>query len=193
MDTTIKYTESEKVFSEIIAKNRSLFEKKNKDYGSSWVILRYSNSFTDQIFIKAKRVREIQKSGKNMVGDPLSDEFIGIFNYCIMALMKHSNAERLEKNLSIPVEELLVFFDEQVQKIYELRQKKNHDYGEAWRDMRISSITDLILMKLVRIKQIETNNGATLVSEPIEPGFQDIANYALFALVLIQEGASPMH
>lgn len=192
MDTTIKYPESEKAFSEIIAKNRSLFKNKNGDYGSSWTILRYSKSFTDQIFIKAKRIAEIQDTKKNLVGDSLDSEFIGIFNYCIVALMKHDHAEEFNYQISFPIEKLLALFDEQVQAIHDLRQKKNHDYGEAWRDMRISSITDLILMKLLRIRQIENNTGATLVSEPIESGFQDIANYCLFALTLIQEDKDPM-
>ncbi len=186
------YKKSEEVFSDVIAKNRDLFHKKNADYGTSWTILRYSKSFTDQIFIKAARIRSIQESGKNLVGDSLNSEFIGIFNYCIMALMKHAYPEKFVIGNTISNDELINFFDEQVQKIYELRQKKNHDYGEAWRDMRISSITDLILMKLLRIKQIETNAGATLVSEPIESGFQDIVNYALFALVLHEEKVSIM-
>lgn len=177
--------ESEKQFSEKIEKNRNIFEKKNVDYGCSWTALRYSTSFTDQIFIKAQRIRTIQVTKQNLVGEPIENEFVGMFNYAIMALIKQAHDS--EFTIKTPIKKLLEWFDEQVVIIEKLRAKKNHDYGEAWRDMRVSSITDLILMKLLRIKQIEDNSGATLVSEPIDAGFHDIANYSLFALVLIEE------
>lgn len=183
-------TTSETSFQEIITKNRELFQKKNTDYGCSWIALRYSKSFTDQIFIKAQRVQTIQETKQNLVGDDIPSEFIGVFNYAIMALMKHAHGSEL--TIATPVEKLVEWFDEQAALIKELRAKKNHDYGEAWREMRISSMTDLILMKILRIKQIEDNDGKTITSEPIESGFHDIVNYSLFALTLIQEKHSPM-
>lgn len=182
--------DSEQQFSKIIEQNRNLFQKKNIDYGCSWIALRYSKSFTDQIFIKAQRIRTIQDTAKNLVGDTIPSEFVGMFNYSIMGLIKKAHGNEL--TIDTPVEKLLEWFDGQVLVIQELRAKKNHDYGEAWRDMRISSITDLIMAKLLRIRQIESNNGKTLVSEPIEAGYQDIVNYSLFALTLIEEEKDPM-
>jgi hypothetical protein len=183
-------TTSENSFKDVIEKNRTLFLNKNKDYGPSWWVLRYSKSFTDQIFIKAQRISSIQDKKKNLVNEPLKDEFVGIFNYSIMALIKHTNQK--EFGSSTTIETLMQWYDKEVADIAELRAKKNHDYGEAWRDLRISAMTDLILMKLLRIKQIEENDGKTIVSEPIEANFQDIVNYAMFVLVLIEEGVDPM-
>lgn len=159
---------------------RSLFIKKMQDYGSAWRVLRTS-SLTDQIFIKAQRIRTLEETGENKVGEGERDEFIGILNYSIMALvqMHLGNDPRME----LPVEEATGLFDRELKITKDLMMAKNHDYGEAWRDMRVSSFTDLILMKLLRIKQIEDNEGKTLVSEGVESGYRDIVNYAAFALI----------
>lgn len=173
----MKSTEHE--YQLIIQHCRDLFEKKNRDYGTSWRILRLP-SITDQIFIKAQRIRTIQDKGSQKVNDGITEEFVGIINYCIMALIQIAqlNAPR-ELDLST----ITILFDEQVSEVMELLFNKNHDYGEAWRDMRISSMTDIILMKLLRIKQIEDNEGVTLVSEGIKSGYQDMINYAVFCLI----------
>jgi hypothetical protein len=159
---------------------QELFEKKNKDYGTSWRILRLP-SITDQIFIKAQRIRTIQDKGFSRVNEGEIPEFIGIINYCLMALIQ---AELVDNSqLDIPFEQLQSLYNKQVTEVMELLFNKNHDYGEAWRDMRVSSMTDIILMKLFRIKQIEDNLGKTLVSEGIKSGYQDIINYAVFCLI----------
>jgi hypothetical protein len=160
-----------------------LFDKKNKDYGTSWRILRLS-SLTDQIFIKAQRIRSIQEKGAQKIADGIEGEFIGIINYCIIALIQKSleNSDQME----FAPEELGGFYDQQVEITLELLRNKNHDYGEAWRDMRISSMTDLILMKIFRTKQIENNDGVTLVSEGVEANYQDMLNYAVFCLITLK-------
>lgn len=167
-------------YTKIIAKCRTIFEKKTKDYGTAWRILRTS-SLTDQIFIKAQRIRTIQETGENKVGESIEGEFIAIVNYCIMAIIQ------LEKNDDLPmeisVEDAMVLFDVYAKNATELMEKKNHDYGEAWRDMRVSSLTDLILMKLLRVKQIEDNKGKTLISEGIDANYYDMLNYSVFALI----------
>jgi hypothetical protein len=162
----------------------SLFEKKTRDYGTAWRILRLP-SITDQIFIKAQRIRSIQEKGSQKIDDPIRDEFIGIINYCIIALiqMKLSQSDRMD----LTYEELKPLYDEAVTETFDLLQNKNHDYGEAWRDMRVTSITDIILMKLYRVKQIEDNKGQTLVSEGVKANYQDMINYSVFALILMQE------
>ncbi|MFM2401599.1 MAG: hypothetical protein RI950_1116 [Bacteroidota bacterium] len=160
-----------------------MFDKKNKDYGTSWRILRLS-SLTDQIFIKAQRIRSIQEKGSQKIADGIEGEFIGIINYCIIALIQKSleNSDQME----FAPEELSGFYDQQVEITLELLRNKNHDYGEAWRDMRISSMTDLILMKIFRTKQIENNDGVTLVSEGVEANYQDMLNYAVFCLITLK-------
>lgn len=167
-------------YTNIIAKCREIFEKKTTDYGTAWRILRTS-SLTDQIFIKAQRIRTIQETGENKVGEAIEGEFVAIINYCVMAIVQ------LEKNdelgLELPPENALALFDSYTQKAQELMLQKNHDYGEAWRDMRVSSLTDLILMKLLRVKQIEDNKGKTLISEGIDANYYDMLNYAVFALI----------
>lgn len=162
----------------------SLFEKKTRDYGTAWRILRLP-SITDQIFIKAQRIRSIQEKGTQKVDDPIRDEFVGIINYCIIALMQI----KLEGNekMDLSFEELKPLYDEAVNETFELLQNKNHDYGEAWREMRVTSITDIILMKLLRVKQIEDNKGKTLVSEGVKANYQDMINYSVFAMILMQE------
>jgi hypothetical protein len=158
-----------------------LFEKKTRDYGTAWRILRLP-SITDQIFIKAQRIRSIQEKGTQKVDDPIRDEFIGIINYCIMALMQINLNDKVSLELSF--EELEPTYDRVVNETFGLLQQKNHDYGEAWREMRVTSITDIILMKLLRVKQIEDNLGKTLISEGVKANYQDMINYSVFAMIL---------
>jgi hypothetical protein len=168
-----------------VSKCRSLFLRKNQDYGTAWRILRPS-SLTDQLFIKAKRIRSIEeKNGIMKVPESIEDEFIGIVNYSIMALIQLHDLDAEEIDLN--TETVLAKFDHWVLETRNLMTSKNHDYGEAWRDMRVSSMTDLILMKLLRIKSIEENDGNTLVSEGLDANYQDILNYAVFALIKIEE------
>jgi len=159
---------------------RSLFEKKTRDYGTAWRVLRLP-SITDQIFIKAQRIRSIQEKGVQKVDDPIKDEFIGIINYCVIALIQM----KLESSSSMDLkfDDLAPLYDQAVQETFDLLQNKNHDYGEAWRDMRVTSITDIILMKLLRVKQIEDNQGKTLVSEGVQANYQDMINYSVFAMI----------
>lgn len=163
---------------------RELFLKKTQDYGTAWRILRLP-SLTDQIFIKAQRIRSLQKNTVRKVDEGEQSEFIGIINYSIMALIQ------LEKGIAeqpdLDAEEAIGLYDREVSTTKSLMENKNHDYGEAWRDMRVSSLTDLILQKLLRVKQIEDNAGATLVSEGIDANYQDIINYAVFALIHLSE------
>ena len=170
-------------YEEVIASCKALFEKKTRDYGTAWRILRLP-SITDQIFIKAQRIRSIQEKGKQRVDDPIKDEFIGIINYCIIALIQMQVKQ--SASLEMTFEELEPFYDAASKETSELLQNKNHDYGEAWRDMRITSLTDIILMKLLRVKQIEDNQGMTLVSEGIKANYQDMINYAVFALIKLK-------
>jgi hypothetical protein len=168
-----------------IARCRELYGKKLTDYGAAWRILRLP-SLTDQLFIKANRLRTIQDAGVQKVADSQEGEFIGIVNYAIMALIQLERGIANEPDLS--PEEALAAFDAQATKIYELMEAKNHDYGEAWRDMRITSLTDLILQKVLRVKQIEDNSGETLVSEGVDANYMDMVNYAVFALILMHQG-----
>lgn len=168
-------------YSQVIVSCKTLFEKKTRDYGTAWRILRLP-SITDQIFIKAQRIRSIQEKGMQKVDDPVRDEFIGIINYCIIALMQMNLNDKAP--LELPFEELEPIYDQVVKDTFELLQQKNHDYGEAWREMRITSITDIILMKLLRVKQIEDNLGKTLVSEGVKANYQDMINYSVFAMIL---------
>ncbi len=167
-------------YKEVIATCKALFAKKTHDYGTAWRVLRLP-SITDQIFIKAQRIRSIQEKGTQKVDDPIKDEFVGIINYCIIALiqMQLATSEKMEMTF----EELEPLYDQLATETFELLQNKNHDYGEAWRDMRVSSMTDIILMKLLRVKQIEDNAGKTLVSEGVKANYQDMINYAVFCLI----------
>ncbi len=171
-------------FDVIMLDCRSLFERKTEDYGTAWRIMRTS-SLTDQIFIKAKRIRNIQEGKEQRVSDDLPSEFIGIINYGIMALIQLEATPDMPVKLSLA--EVLEMYDRESDKIRELLARKNHDYGEAWRDMRVSSMTDLILMKILRIKEIENNNGETRVSEGLDANYQDIINYAIFCLIKLKE------
>lgn len=167
-----------------VAKCKDVFLKKTKDYGTAWRILR-PTSLTDQIFIKASRIRSLEELKEQKVDEAVDTEYIGLVNYCIMALIQLELPE--DKGLELEHTEVEKLYDKQMLLARDLMMAKNHDYGEAWREMRISSLTDLILMKLLRIKQIEDNKGKTLISEGLEANFQDIINYALFALIRLEE------
>lgn len=169
-------------FDKVIAICRDLYSKKMKDYGSAWRILRLP-SLTDQIFIKAQRIRSLQENEIRKVDEDETGEFIGIINYCIMALIQLDLGVADQPDLDW--ETAVGLYDEKVQITKTLMENKNHDYGEAWRDMRVSSLTDLILQKLLRVKQIEDNKGKTLVSEGIDANYQDMINYSVFALILM--------
>lgn len=185
------YNTSEE-FAHEIAACRELFTQKTRDYGTSWRVLRLP-SLTDQIFIKANRIRSIQESGENRVGEGLRAEFVAMVNYAVMALIQQELGP--DGQQEIPVEDALALYDKHISGATSLMLDKNHDYGEAWREMRISSMVDLILMKLRRIKQIEDNQGQTLVSEGVEGSYTDIINYALFCLIRMteEEHAGSLH
>ena len=178
MQNTIKQYDS------VINVCRDLFHKKMKDYGSAWRILRLA-SLTDQIFIKAQRIRGLQKNSVRKIDEGQSDEFIGIINYSIMALIQLDKGVVEEPDLDL--DESLVLYNQITENTKNLMLDKNHDYGEAWRDMRVSSLTDLIIQKLLRIKQIEDNAGKTLVSKGIDANYSDIINYAVFALIHLEK------
>ena len=172
-------------YESIIKKCEDIFAKKLKDYGTAWRILRIS-SLTDQIFIKAQRIRSIDEKGTQKIMEDISDEYIGIINYSIIGLIQ------LELGIAEQAEELsfstaMGMFSQYSNQAKHLMSNKNHDYGEAWRDMRISSLTDLILQKLLRVKQIENNEGNTLISEGIDANYLDMINYAVFALVKLEK------
>ncbi|GAB3013157.1 DUF1599 domain-containing protein [Spirosoma pulveris] len=171
-------TESE--YRQVIQRCKDLFLKKNKDYGTAWRILRLP-SITDQIYIKAQRIRTLQETGVSRVGEGIEPEFVGIINYSVMALIQLRLAD--DKRTEIPTDELETLYDHEVGQVIELLFAKNHDYGEAWREMRVSSMTDIILMKLLRTKQIEDNQGNTLVSEGVDANYMDMINYAVFCLI----------
>ncbi|MCE2822239.1 MAG: DUF1599 domain-containing protein [Saprospiraceae bacterium] len=171
-------------FREVIGRCRELFEHKTADYGTAWRILRPS-SITDQLYIKAMRIRSIEEKGEQKVSDPVEAEFTGLVNYSILALVQLEISSDAPLELSLG--EAVSLYNAQVEENLRLLQNKNHDYGEAWRQMRISSMTDLILQKLLRIKQIEDNSGATLVSEGVAANYRDIINYAVFCLIKMDE------
>ena len=172
-------------YDKVIGICRDLFSKKMTDYGSAWRILRLP-SLTDQIFIKAQRIRSLQENEVRKVDEDETGEFIGIINYCIMALIQLELGVVDQPDLN--TEQAVKFYDEKIAVTKELMENKNHDYGEAWREMRVSSLTDLILQKLLRVKQIEDNRGKTLVSEGIDANYQDMINYSVFALILMKFG-----
>ncbi len=176
-------------YGEIVARCKEIFQKKNEDYGPSWRLFRIS-SLTDQIWIKAQRIRNIETSGKNHVGESVVGEFMGIINYSIMALIQVSNPTLLED--SQEKVDLNAAYDQWISETKKLMTVKNSDYGEVWRQMRVSSLTDMILVKLSRIKQIEDNRGKTLDSEGVDANYQDIINYAIFALIRLKEANHEM-
>jgi hypothetical protein len=173
-------------YQKVLALCKDLFEKKTMDYGTAWRILRLP-SITDQIFIKASRIRSIQEKGEQKVADDIQGEFIGIVNYSAIALMQLELGP--EAPLSLDTATVMDAYNQQVGKAADLMLHKNHDYGEAWRLMRVSSITDIILMKLLRVRQIEELKGQTRVSEGVAANYQDMINYAIFALILLSEQA----
>ena len=166
---------------------KEVFMNKMKDYGSAWRILRTS-SLTDQIYIKANRIRSIEQKGMMRVDEGIRTEFIGIVNYSVMALIQLELGDESELELDRTTSEVL--YDKHILSARNLMEDKNHDYDEAWRNMRVSSLTDIILMKLMRIKQIEDNAGETFVSEGVDANYRDIINYALFALIKIDESVT---
>lgn len=178
MDTIQQYNTA-------IERCKDIFLKKTKDYGTSWRVLR-TISVVDQVFIKALRIRTIQEKKTQLVGDSISSEFVGIVNYGVIGLIQLELAEPSVEDLD--VEKVSELYDKQIGRVRDLMQEKNHDYGEAWRDMSQESFADLILVKLLRIRQILANDGKTLISEGIDANLHDIINYAIFALILIEEG-----
>jgi hypothetical protein len=173
-------TNTSQEFDSVIAVCKSLFLKKTKDYGTAWRILRLS-SITDQLFIKAQRIRTLEEKKVSKVGEGIIPEYIGIINYCVIAMMQSEMTANDPNELELAKVEAL--FDQKVKETKDLMLAKNHDYGEAWRDMRVSSLTDLILMKVFRVKQIEDNLGETVASEGVVANYQDMLNYAVFALI----------
>jgi len=166
-----------------VAACRSLFLDKMHDYGTAWRVLRPA-SLTDQLFIKAQRIRTLQEGDAQRVEEGIRPEFVGIVNYCMMALIQLELSA--DSPMELPADEATALFDGALAQTRDLMTRKNHDYGEAWRDMRVSSLTDLILMKLLRIKQLEDLQGGAKVSEGADAGYMDMANYALFALIHLE-------
>lgn len=169
-------------YKQVIENCLQVFEAKMKDYGPAWRILRAS-SLTDQLFIKASRIRSIETKNKKMVDEGIENEFIGIVNYAAMAIIQLERGAADKPDMEAG--QALKLFEQTLGQALELMQRKNHDYNEAWRNMRVSSLTDIILMKLLRVKQIEDNQGNTIMSEGIDANFFDIINYAVFALILL--------
>lgn len=184
-----KYTpimkNTSKEYDTVIATCRALFINKMKDYGCAWRILRLP-SLTDQIYIKAQRIRSLQENEVRKIDEDETGEFIGIINYSIMALIQLELGVADQPDLEVV--KATEQYDSKIKLTKKLMEDKNHDYGEAWREMRISSLTDLILQKLLRVKQIEDNKGKTLVSEGIDANYQDMINYSIFALILMGFG-----
>lgn len=178
MDTIQQYQNA-------VEKCKDIFLKKTKDYGTSWRVLR-TISIIDQIFIKALRIRTIQEKKTQLIGDSINSEFIGIVNYGLIGLIQLELEKPAVEDLE--VEKVSELYDKHIQQVRDLMQEKNHDYGEAWRDMNQESFADLILVKLLRIRQILANEGKTIISEGIDANIHDIINYAVFALILIEEG-----
>jgi hypothetical protein len=167
-----------------ISRCKDIFLKKMKDYGTAWRNLR-PTSLTDQIFIKAQRIKSIEEKGTQKVQDDISGEYIGIINYCAIALIQLDLKN--DSRIDLPYEEVAELYSKHLAQTKKLMEDKNHDYGEAWRDMRISSLTDLILMKIFRVKQIEDNLGKTIISEGVDANYMDMINYSVFALIRLSE------
>ena len=174
-------TSTIKGYKKVIDKCKDIFIKKSQDYGSAWRILRVP-SLTDQIFIKAQRIRSIQEKQSKKIDENIDSEFIGIINYCLMAIIQ---IEYKKNEIEIEIEKLEKLYDKYSKETMSLLENKNHDYDEAWKEMRGNSMTDIILMKLYRTKQIESNNGKTLISEGVKANYQDIINYSVFCLIKI--------
>lgn len=163
-----------------ISQCKDIFLKKMKDYSTAWRNMRLT-SLTDQIFIKAQRIKSIEEKGTQKINDDIKGDYIGIINYCIIGLMQLELEN--DTRIDLPYNEVANLYEKNSNKTKQLMLDKNHDYGEAWRDMRVSSLTDLILMKIFRVKQIEDNQGKTLVSEGIDANYMDMINYSVFALI----------
>ena len=177
-------SDTQQEFKDALNGYRELFRKKLYDYQASWRILRPS-SLTDQLFIKAKRIRSIEVTGENLVSEGILPEFVALINYGIVGLIQLDKG--FSDTIDVSNDEALALYDKYAKVAFDLMLKKNHDYGEAWRDMRVSSFTDIILTKLQRIKEIEDHNGKTLVSEGIDANYMDIINYAVFGVIKINE------
>lgn len=183
-------TKTSNQYLNIIQICRDLFLKKAQDYGTSWRIMR-SSSITDQLYIKAQRIRTLEEKGVSKVGEGIEDEFVAIINYCIIGMIQlelgsPKASESLDASIidnQLPLDQVTQLYDQAVQETKDLMEAKNHDYGEAWRDMRVTSLTDMILTKLHRTREIENNDGKTLVSEGVKANYQDMMNYAIFALI----------
>ncbi len=180
LEQNILKTQTYQEYHRVIQACKDVFTKKTRDYGTAWRVLRLP-SITDQLYIKAQRIRSIQDKGTQHVEDSITDEFVGIINYCIMAVMQREFSA--DTPLDIPPAEVEEHYDRIANETLELLKQKNHDYDEAWREMRVSSITDIILMKLLRVKQIEDNDGKTIISEGVRANYQDMINYAVFCLI----------
>ena len=178
-------TKTDTQYDKVIDQARDIFVKKTLDYGTAWRILRPS-SLTDQIFIKASRIRSIQEKKQSKVNESVEGEFVAIINYALMAIIQLMHPV-VGNDFNMEASQVNELYDQYISDTKGLMENKNHDYGEAWRDMRVTSITDLILMKLLRVKQIEDNDGETLISEGLDANYQDIINYAIFALILLNE------
>lgn len=170
-------------YKEVINLCKDIFVNKTKDYGTAWRVLRLS-SITDQIFIKAQRIRSIQEKGTQKVEDDIKSEFIGIINYSVIALIQMQLQE--SQDMEIATKTVDTLYTKEIDTTIQLLMDKNHDYGEAWRDMRVSSITDIILMKIFRVKQIEDNLGKTVISEGVDANYRDMINYAVFCLIKLK-------
>lgn len=179
-----KMSNTAEEFDAIISTCTDLFLKKMTDYGTSWRILR-TTSLTDQIFIKAQRIRTLEEKGNSLVGEGIVPEYIGIINYCVMAIIQLELGTAMNDDTSKDL--IAELHKKNLQVAKDLMANKNHDYGEAWRDMRVSSLTDLILMKLLRVKSIEDNEGKTIVSEGLDANYLDMINYSIFALIRLGE------
>lgn len=178
METTLQYQQA-------VEKCKDIFLKKTRDYGTSWRVLRMI-SVVDQIFIKALRIRTIQEKKTQRIGDSISSEFLGIVNYGVIGLIQMELGKPAIEDMD--VDQVSALYDKHINAVHTLMTSKNHDYGEAWRDMTQESFADLILVKLLRIRQILANDGKTLISEGVDANLHDIINYAVFALILIDEG-----
>ena len=164
----------------VISECKDIFLKKMRDYGTAWRNLR-PRSLTDQIYIKAQRLRSIEEKKTQKIGDNIRGEYIGIINYCIIALMQLEL--KTDTRIDLPHDEVASLYTKHINATRKLMEDKNHDYGEAWRDMRIESLTDLILMKIFRVKQIEDNDGRTIISEGVDANYMDMINYSVFAMI----------
>lgn len=183
-ETQQKQEKTLKQYNEQLAICEDIFVKKSQDYGTSWRVMR-PKSITDQLYIKAQRIRTLEETGVTKVGDGVEGEFRALVNYGVMALIQLEQG--CNHNLEVSSKQAKEFYEENISVVREIMLKKNHDYGEAWRSMRVSSFTDLILTKILRIKQIEDNKGNTIISEGFDGHYTDIINYSLFALIRLNE------